>query len=252
MSGGLDSTTLAFKALSEGFDILPVNINYGQKNIVELKAFQNIMDYLKNQPLYKNSVLDPIILDAESFLKPVISNWQKQRDTGKIKENTQMEFYTPSRNLLFTAIASMVGEIIALNKYTNIKVGIGIHKHKTYDRNYWDITPQFAKTFDALLALNDCAEIEIFAPYVNKFKSEIVKDVLKMNVPWKLTWTCYDPIITKLKDIEPDSSSKHFKATPCLKCEACKERQESGRVNDFLNINNYELFLTEDEMNGKL
>jgi 7-cyano-7-deazaguanine synthase in queuosine biosynthesis len=42
MSGGLDSSTLAFKAIEDGFTILPININYGQKNAVEQHSFENI------------------------------------------------------------------------------------------------------------------------------------------------------------------------------------------------------------------
>ena len=251
MSGGLDSTTLAFRALSEleNCDILPININYGQKNIVEMKAFKNIIDYMQNDSLYKNNIMDPIILDVNQFMKPVISQWQKQRDSGSIKDITEMEFYTPSRNLFFTAIASMIGEIIALNNYDEIKIGIGIHKHETYSRNYWDITPQFAKTFDALLSLNDCANIEIYSPYVNKFKSDIVADAIRMSVPWELTWTCYNPIVTELKDIEPDANSHPFKVSPCNKCEACIERKNAGAKQGFPEINDYVIYLKEEDMN---
>jgi len=233
MSGGLDSTTLAFKALSEGYDILPININYGQKNIVEMKAFQNIINFL-NESQYQNNVLDPIVLDASEFIKPVIEHWQKQRDEGTIKKSTDMEFYTPSRNLFFMSVASMIGEIIALDKYDAIKVGLGIHKHQTYSRDYWDITPQFAKTFDALLSLNDCANIEIYAPYVNKYKSAIVSDAVgSLNVPWEYTWTCYNPIIEN--DV----------ARPCGICEACVERQQAGENAGVSNINSYSIVIKD-------
>jgi 7-cyano-7-deazaguanine synthase len=228
MSGGLDSTTLAFKALSEGYTILPVNINYGQKNIVEMTAFKNIINYLQTQPLYKKNILEPIVLDMDSFMKPVLSSWQEMRDSGQMKEKTNLEFYTPSRNLLFSSLATVIGEIIALGlDYNKIKIGLGIHKHTMYDRDYWDIKPQFAKTFDALLALNDCADIELYAPYANKFKKDIIEDAYKMNVPWELTWTCYDPII------------ENNIAKPCQKCEACIERQKAGDEGGIPSINEY-------------
>ena len=33
-SGGLDSSVLIAKAISMGYDVQPINFNYGQKNLV--------------------------------------------------------------------------------------------------------------------------------------------------------------------------------------------------------------------------
>jgi 7-cyano-7-deazaguanine synthase len=249
MSGGLDSTTLAFRAIADGYIIQPININYGQKNIVEMNAFKNIMGYLRSQKLYQGTFLEPITLDVGSFMKPVIDRWKENRDNGIMKEKTEMEFYTPSRNLLFSSIAAVVGEIIAIdNNFTEIAVGLGIHKHATYDRDYWDIKKSFAKAFDTILALNDCVDINLYAPYANKFKEEIVRDAYKMDVPFELTWTCYDPIITELRPVEEaDPDVIYYKAEPCRKCEACYERQLAGdnaRVGVSETINKYQCYFT--------
>ena len=229
MSGGLDSATLAWKALSQRFDILPININYGQKNIAEAAAFKNLIREIKNRK--PKQLLNPIELNLIHFMEPIIKNWQELRDNNTIKNQTQMEFYTPSRNLLFVSIASMVGEIIAINNYDEVKIGIGIHKHKTYSRDYWDITPNFAHTFNNVLKLNNCQKIEIYSPYVNKYKKDIIKDCVELGVPWEKTWTCYNPVYSDDKK----------EISPCQKCEACIERESAGIEAGIPDINKYKI-----------
>ena len=48
LSGGLDSSTLALKALEEGYDIFTLGFKYGQKNSPELLARQNVLSFIKS------------------------------------------------------------------------------------------------------------------------------------------------------------------------------------------------------------
>lgn len=48
-----------------------------------------------------------------------------------------------------------------------------------------------------------------------------------MGVPYEDTWTCYDPV----------EARGIFE--PCLKCEACIERQAAGDAAGVPNINDY-------------
>jgi 7-cyano-7-deazaguanine synthase len=232
MSGGLDSSTLAFKAIEDGFTILPININYGQKNIVEQKSFQNILGFFQRN--FSEQILDPVNIDLTTVMETSLHTWQTLRDTGVMSQETDMEFYTPSRNLLFSTIAAVIGEIAALaTGMKELKIGLGIHKHTQYDRDYWDITPEFVNRLNHLLSLNDCMSIEMYAPYSDMTKDEIVKDAVRLQVPYKKTWTCYNPTEAS------NTLSKVFK--PCLKCEACLERQNAGDKAEVPEINNYQI-----------
>jgi 7-cyano-7-deazaguanine synthase len=232
MSGGLDSTTLAFKAIEDGYTILPININYGQKNIIEQQAFHNIYKDISEN--YTSMILDPISIDLTSIMKTTLETWQTLRDDGTMARETDMEFYTPSRNLLFSTIAAVIGEIAAMAVgMKEIRIGLGIHKHTQYDRDYWDITPEFVNRLNHLLSLNDCMSIEMYAPYSDMTKDEIVKDAVRLQVPYKKTWTCYNPTEAS------NTLSKVFK--PCLKCEACLERQNAGDKAEVPEINNYQI-----------
>ena len=228
MSGGLDSTTLAMKAIEDGYKIQPINILYGQKNKIEMIAFQNISNFFKKN--FPDQFQEPVIINLQEVLNTSINLWEKLRDSGQMKQATDMEFYTPSRNLVFSTLAAMIGEIATVaTGGTSLKVGLGIHKHTQYDRDYWDITPEFVNRLNYLFELNDCVKVEMYAPYANLEKSEIVKDAIRLGVPWELTWTCYNP--------QKDGDS--YK--PCLECEACIERQNAGDKAGVPEINQYSL-----------
>ena len=235
-SGGLDSTTLCMKAIEEGYTILPINIKYGQKNVVELKAFEEVKEFFTRN--FEEQFLSPVYLDLESMLETSLALYQRIRDSGEVEDTTDMEFYTPSRNLVFSTLAAMIGEIAAIaGGRTEIKIGLGIHKHTEYDRDYWDIKPEFVDALDKVFSLNDCIDVSMYAPYANSEKSEIVKDALRLGVPYEKTWTCYDPQQHTIGDQIPGTAIVEY--TPCLKCEACIEREKAGQAAGVNNINNY-------------
>ena len=218
MSGGLDSATLCAEASHQGYDVYVINFNYNQKNIVEMKAFDNLIEIYKK----KYNIIGVKKLNLKPLFDEFLDVWASLRDDNKIEEQSHHKFYTPSRNLLFSVISGVIGEIIAIDKnYNEVSIGIGIHKHseEAYGehKDYWDITPEFAKRLQNIFDLNDVIKVNIFAPFVNKTKAEVVKRGLELNIPFEKTWTCYDPI------------TKGNKNVPCLKCEACIERELAGK-----------------------
>ena len=235
MSGGLDSTTLAAKALNDGYTILPVNFNYGQKNIIETQAFKNIYKFFQDK--YPGKILPVVEVDLSSILDSSLKLYQTIRDSGTVAAKTDMEFYTPSRNMVFTTISAMLGEIAAFaGEYTSIEIGLGVHKHTIYDRDYWDISPEFVHRMNEVFKLNDCLDVKMYAPYANTTKSDIVKDAIKFELPYNQTWTCYDP---ETEDIGQGIT----KYSPCGKCEACIERQKAGDDAGVNDINDYSILV---------
>ncbi len=237
MSGGLDSSTLAMKAIEDGYTILPININYGQKNEVEQQSFRNIWKWFFTGN-FSDLVLEPIEIDLTTVMKTSLETWQKLRDNGTMSSQTDMEFYTPSRNLLFTTMAAVIGEVAALaTSRTELKIGLGIHKHTEYDRDYWDITPEFINKLNAVFSLNDCMDVSMYSPYANETKASIVRDAIRLKVPYLMTWTCYDPQI--------DQRDNGIVYKPCLKCEACIERETAGKEAGVIDINKYNLTIDQ-------
>jgi len=230
-SGGLDSTTLLYKGLKEEFDVITIGFNYGQKNFPELISREEVLQEAKDN--FDNYIMD-IPINISSILEQSLEIYKKLRDSKKIKDESGHEFYTPSRNLLFGVLTTVVGEISALAlNYDEVFIGMGIHKHseEAYGENkdYWDITPEFAQKFQELLSLNDVKKVSLWVPFVDNTKSDIVEEMIKLNVPYKKTWTCYDP---------KDTDDGYY---PCLKCEACVERKLAGDAKGIIDINDYKV-----------
>ena len=241
MSGGLDSSTLCGRALAEGYTVLPVNFQYGQKNFIESVAQENVINHFK-MVYGEDRILNSVNIDLTTAIKDSISSWQKSRDNGQLEAKTELGYYMPSRNLVFMAIAAVVGEIVALDKdIKSIALGLGIHKHSdVYARDYWDISPEFAYRLQNLLELNDVVEVELYAPYANKFKKDIVLDSIVYNVPYDLTWTCYNPL-------HVGGNCTAVSYTPCGECEACLERAKQAEGTSLEGkINSYCLTITPD------
>ncbi len=78
-SGGLDSTTLMGYMLENEYIVQPINFNYGQENVVEMKAQDNVIKYFQDR-YGKGKVLDTIKLDLTPIMNPIqeiISNFRK-------------------------------------------------------------------------------------------------------------------------------------------------------------------------------
>ena len=57
-------------------------------------------------------------------------------------------------------------------------------------------------------------QLWIEAPFVNWTKAQVVKKGLELNVPYELTWSCYEG-----------------GETPCGVCGTCVDRREAFRLN---------------------
>ena len=134
----------------------------------------------------------------------------------------------------------MIGEILVHYHHRHfdaVEIALGVHKHThddeggSYKKDYWDITPKFVEKLADLLSLNDVLPVTVYAPYADKYKTDIVKDAVRLKVPFHKTWTCYKPVENDLGGFEP-----------CRVCEACVERQNAGDNVGVHDINNYMIF----------
>ena len=232
-SGGLDSSTLMAKALAEGMVVQPITFNYGQTNSIESIAQGRVWEIYKKR--YNDNLRKTIELNVGELLGSIKHQYQLIRDSGKVEDKTELEFYTPFRNLVFSSLAAMVGEIICITEdIDELYVGIGVHKHSSdsYKKDYWDITPAFVEKLNEVLKLNDGIQCQVFAPYANDFKEVIVRDAVELDVPYLQTWTCYDPVYSEMLNDK-------ITVSPCRKCESCIERDLQGQKAGVDDINEY-------------
>ncbi|MDY3828788.1 MAG: 7-cyano-7-deazaguanine synthase QueC [Clostridium sp.] len=211
-SGGIDSTTCLALAINKykKENVIALSISYGQKHTKEIEASNKIADYYGVEHLQ---------MDLESIFKfsdcSLLTHSDKEiphESYEKQLEKTDgrpVTTYVPFRNGLFLSVASS----IALSKDCS-EIYYGIHKDDAAGNAYPDCSDNFNKAMQDAIYIGSGNNLKIKAPFVNKNKAEIIKTGLELNVPYELTWSCYE------------GSDK-----PCGTCGTCLDRIKAFEAN---------------------
>ena len=181
LSGGMDSTTALFIAKKEGYEIVPLHFNYGQRTEKkELESFNKICDYLNLQNRY--------IIDIPFFKQigaSALVDENIEVPTDGIKPGIPVT-YVPFRNGIFLSIAAAVAE-----KEEASAIYIGVVEEDS--SGYPDCREEFIKNMQKAINAGTKPEtnIEIKTPLIHLKKEDIVKKALEVGVPLELTWSCY-------------------------------------------------------------
>ena len=181
LSGGMDSTTSLFIAKKEGFDIIPIHFNYGQRTQKrELKSFNDICDYLNLKNRY--------VIDLPFFKQigaSALVNKSLEVPVDGLKPGIPIT-YVPFRNGIFLSIATAIAE-----KENANAIYIGAVEEDS--SGYPDCTKGFIKSMEQSINLGTrpSTNITIKTPLINLKKEDIVKKAVEYDVPLHLTWSCY-------------------------------------------------------------
>ena len=181
LSGGMDSTLASYMAKNEGYEIIAVHFNYGQRTQDrELKAFRDICDDLKILEKYEIDIPFFTQIGASALTDKTIDV-----PTGGIEAGVPIT-YVPFRNGIFLSITAAIAE-----KEGATAMYIGVVQEDS--SGYPDCTDQFIQ--DITKAINqgtkEETKIEIITPLVYLTKAQIVEEAIKLNVPLEHTWSCY-------------------------------------------------------------
>ena len=181
LSGGMDSTLASYIAKNEGYEIIAVHFNYGQRTQDrELKAFRDICDDLK--------ILEKYEIDIPFFTQigaSALTDKNIDVPTGGIEAGVPIT-YVPFRNGIFLSITAAIAE-----KEGATAMYIGVVQEDS--SGYPDCTDLFIS--DMKRAINqgtkEDTHIDIVTPLVHLSKAQIVLEAMKLNVPLEHTWSCY-------------------------------------------------------------
>lgn len=211
-SGGVDSTTCLALAIERfgATNVLALSIAYGQKHVKELAAAQCILAHY-HIPGYTMDVGQVFQYSQSSLLTqsteavPTGSYAQQQETTGAVPVST----YVPFRNGLFlSAAASMALSLDCGYIY------YGAHTDDAAGNAYPDCTPDFYESMARAIYEGSGHMLSLEAPFINANKADVVKEGLRLGVPYELTWSCYEG-----------------GDTPCGHCGTCIDRAEAFRAN---------------------
>jgi 7-cyano-7-deazaguanine synthase len=177
----MDSALSAAIAKEEGYQIIGVHFNYGQRTEKkELECFRRIAEDLKT---VKNYEID---LDFfEQIGASALTDKSIEVPTGGIEEGVPVT-YVPFRNGIFLSIAAAIAE-----KHSAGALYIGVVEEDS--SGYPDCRESYIQAMERAIDLGTREEtrVKIKMPLVTMKKSQIVQKALELSVPLEHTWSCY-------------------------------------------------------------
>ena len=207
ISGGMDSSTLAYVAKDMGYDILALHTIYGQRTEEkELLCAKKIAKSLNASEFMEVSLSHLTKFVGSSLTDNSMTVFDHTESCGDEFEkpalNSIPNTYVPFRNSNLLSIATSYAEARGAEA---IFIGVQASDYAGYP----DCRPEFIEAFQKVISLgtsND-TNIRLMTPFVNLNKTEILRIGMKLGVPYEDTWSCY--------------KSNH---PACGKCDSCYYR----------------------------
>ena len=212
-SGGVDSTTCLGLAI-ERFgkeNVIALAITYGQKHTKEGEAAEAVARYygiellsLDLSTIFRYDTKCTLLQGSEEEIPEESYAEQLKKTDGK-----PVSTYVPFRNGLFLSSAAS----IALSKDCSV-IYYGAHSDDAAGNAYPDCSDAFNQSMKSAIEIGSGNQLTIAAPFVNMAKKDVVREGLRLKVPYHLTWSCYE------------GGDK-----PCGKCGTCRDRAAAFAAN---------------------
>lgn len=188
LSGGLDSATAAAVARAEGYALVALSIDYGQRHRCELAAARRVAESL-GAARHLVQRLDLSQFGGSALVAPL--QVPKGRSDAEMAQGIPIT-YVPARNTVFLSLALGLAEVTGTG---DIFLGVNAVDYSGYP----DCRPEYLAAFERLANLATKAGVEgtlafrLHAPLVSLTKAEIVRLGTRLGVNYGLTHSCYDP-----------------------------------------------------------
>lgn len=201
-SGGLDSTTLLYKLLADGYQVDALTFNYAQRHKKEIDCAIAIARRLN----VTHHVID--LSPLAIFLGESALLGKKEVPSCHYTEEAARQTVVPNRNMIMLSVAAGYAEAHEIPE-------LFYAAHKNDQTIYPDCRPEFVQALVPAIRLGTAWNpVELQAPFVQMTKAGILRMGLEMKVPYELTWSCY-----------------RGEDRPCRSCPTCIEREEAFTLN---------------------
>jgi 7-cyano-7-deazaguanine synthase len=223
LSGGLDSSTLLLRCLSEYKSVTAVSFDYGQKHRVELERAQSLVNYLETKGhkiKYSQIKLNGL---SELLVSGLINNDSMELKMGHYAHENALTTVVPNRNSIFASIVYAIALSVVKKTGENCKIALGTHmgdfNNKTNSGIYPDCSEEFRVALEYAFKIGnwDSDKVDYYAPYNITDKTGVLEDGVNLckhfNLNYKEVYsktnTSYAPIQTSngwLSDYKSGSS----------------------------------------------
>ncbi|MEA5530589.1 7-cyano-7-deazaguanine synthase QueC [Dolichospermum sp. UHCC 0684] len=186
LSGGLDSSTVLYKAKADGCECYAISLDYQQRHRKELNSALMIA---KAAGVIQHQVVN---FDLGQWGGSALTDQKIDLPTGRslaeMGDNIPVT-YVPARNTIFLSFALSYAEAIAAER---VYIGVNILDYSGYP----DCRPDYIEAMQEVFRLGtkqgrEGEAMKIIAPLIDLKKTEIIQLGNQLGVPWDLTWSCY-------------------------------------------------------------
>ncbi len=186
LSGGLDSSTVLYQALADGYECYAISFDYQQRHRRELHSALAIA---KKAGVLQNQIVTFDLRQwGGSALTDDTIDLPQKRSLEEMSQNIPVT-YVPARNTIFLSFALAYAETIAAEC---VYIGVNALDYSGYP----DCRPDYIQAMQEVFRLGtkqgrEGKPITIVAPLLDLKKTDIIQLGNKLGVPWELTWSCY-------------------------------------------------------------
>ena len=182
LSGGMDSATLAYLAKSEGYGILALHLNYGQRTERKERKCAKTIAQLLGALEFTEVNVNYLVQFGTSSLTDRTIEVEKYDPARAHIPNTYVQF----RNANLLSIATSYAESRGADA---IFIGVQSLDYSGYP----DCRPQFITAFQHVIDLGtkDATKIALKTPLIRMTKTDILRKGIELGVPYEHTWSCY-------------------------------------------------------------
>lgn len=187
VSGGLDSSVILAKTVSllGAENVMGLCMHYGQKHSKEIKCARAVCAYY--DVVLMEEDMSEVFKGSQCTLLEGNADISHKSYAEQIEEEGTVSAYVPFRNGLFLSYAASKALIHGADY-----IMYGAHADDAAGNAYPDCSENFYDAMHQAIYQGTGHKVKLVAPYINKNKSEIVKDGIELKVPFDITWSCYE------------------------------------------------------------
>lgn len=201
VSGGMDSTVLAYHAVGLFERVDFISVDYGQRHCKELDYATATAERL----LCRHDVLELPV--GRLLTGSALTDVGVEVPHGHYAAENMAATVVPNRNAMLIALTYAVAVARVADA---VLVGVHAGDHQVYP----DCRPEFIDSLGRALRIGNegVGDVSLEAPFVGRSKTDICRLGSQLGVVWNETWSCYE------------GGELH-----CGRCGTCVERQEAFR-----------------------